>query len=105
MDVEEGGVVYLRRCFLGGVWSSGHHDMAMGSGFIEEDGDVVDEDPDEEQLADEHFFVDELEDSGDEPSEPETVAAEPLPSAPADPVQIFTRLQALRIVFGTCAPK
>ena len=39
------------------------YDMATGSGFIEEDGDVVDEDPDEEQLADEHFFVDELEDS------------------------------------------
>ena len=83
------------------------HDMAMGSGFIEEDGDVVDEDSDEAQLADEHFFVDELEDSraGDEPSEPETVAAEPLPSAPADPVQILTRLQALRIVYGKCAPK
>ena len=83
------------------------HDMAMGSGFIEEDGDVVDEDPDEEQLADEHFFVDELEDSwtGDEPSELETVTAEPLPSAPADPVQILTRLQALRIVYGKCAPK
>ena len=55
----------------------------------------------------EHFFVDELEDSwaGDEPSEPETVTAEPLPSAPADPVQILTRFQALRIVYGTYAPK
>ena len=79
------------------------HDMATGSGFIEEDGDVVDEDPDEEQLADEHFFVDELEDSwaGDEPNEPETVTAEPQPSAPADP----TRLKAVRIVYGTYAPK
>ena len=81
------------------------HDIAMGSSFIEED--VVDEDPDEEQLADEHFFVDELEDSmpADGPSELETVDAEPLPSAPADPVQILTRLQALRIVYGKCAPK
>ena len=76
--------------------------MATGSGLIEEDGDVIDEDPDEEQLADEHFFVDEHEDSwaGEEPNEPET-----LPSAPADPVQILTRLQALRIVYGTYAPK
>ena len=83
------------------------HDAAMGSGFIEEDGDVVDEDPDEAQLADEHFFVDEHEDSraGDDPSEADTVDAEPLPSAAADPVQILTRLQALRIVYGTCAPK
>ena len=71
-----------------------------GPGLIEEDGDVVDEDPDEAQLADAPFFVDEVEDSreGDNPSEAETVAAEPLPwpSAPTDPVQILTHLQALR---------
>ena len=44
--------------------------------MIEEDGDVVDEDPDEAQLADAPFFVDELEDSRDcdYPSEAETVA-------------------------------
>ena len=50
-----------------------------------------------------HSSHDELEDSwaGDDPSEPETVTAEPVPSAPADPVQI----QALRIVYGTYAPK
>ncbi len=62
--------------------------------MIEEDGDVVDEDPDEAQLADAPFFVDELEDSreGDNPSEAETVVAEPLPwpSAPTDLVQVLT---------------
>ena len=83
------------------------HDVATSSGLNEEDGDVTDEDPDEEQLEDEHFFVDEHEDSwaGEEPNEPETLPSEPAPSAPADPVQILTRLQALRIVYGTFAPK
>ena len=80
------------------------HDVTMGSGLIEEDGDVVDEDPDEAQLADAPFSVDQLEDSraGDDQSEAERVDAEPLPSpsAPADPVQILTHLQALRIVYG-----
>ena len=44
--------------------------------------DVVDEDPDEAQLTDALFLVDELEDSrkGDDPSEAETIDAEPLPS-------------------------
>ena len=88
---------------------SAEHDVDMGPGLIEEDGDVVDEDPDEEQLADAPFSVDELEDSraGDDLSEAATVDAEPLPSpsAPADPVQILTHLQALRIVYGKCAPK
>ena len=67
------------------------HDVDMGPGLIEEDGDVVVRDPDEAQHADALFFVDEPEDSreGDNPSEAETVAAEPLPSpsAPTDPVR------------------
>ena len=72
-------------------------DVDMGSGLIEGDVDVVDEDPDE---ADAPFFVDELEDSreGDDPSEAETINA-------YDPVQILTRLQALRIVYGKSTPK
>ena len=67
------------------------HDVDMGPGSIEEDGDVVDKDPDEAQLADAPVFVDELEDSreGDNLSEAETVVAKPLPSpsAPTDPVR------------------
>ena len=75
-----------------------------GPGLIEEDVDVVDEETDE-ALTDAPFFVNELE--GDDPSEADTIDAEPLPSpsAPADPVQILTRLQALRIVYGESAPK
>ena len=81
------------------------HDVDIGPGLIEEEGDVADEDPDEAQIADAPFSVDELEDSRDATAE--TVAAEPLPSpsTPTDPVQILTRLQALRTVHGKCAPK
>ena len=65
------------------------HDVDMGPGLIEEDGDEVDEGPGEAQLADAPFFVDDLEDSREDgnTSEAETVA-EPLlsPSAPTDPV-------------------
>ena len=70
-----------------------------GSRLIEEDGDVVDEDPDEAQLTDAHFFVDELEGSREDSAEPL-----PSPSAPTGPVQILTHLQALRIVCGKCVP-
>ena len=41
------------------------HDEDMGQGSIEEDGNVVDENPDEAHLADAPFFVDELEREGD----------------------------------------
>ena len=79
----------------------------MGPGLIEEDVDVVDDDPDEAQLADAPFFVDELEDSreGDDPSEAETVDAEPLPShfAPADPVHPHTPPGAAHRLWQECA--
>ena len=39
------------------------HDVEVGPGLIEEDVDVVDEDPDEAQLTEAPFFVNELEDS------------------------------------------
>ena len=41
------------------------HDVDTGPGLVEEDGNVVDEDPDEAHLADAPFFVDDLETEGD----------------------------------------